>query len=170
MLTAKQERFAELVASGETKSAAYRETYDSNSDKPETVWHNACALAKDINVASRIEELTAIQRQSVDAAIAWNAERMASEALKNLTLSREYRQMGSANSSLELIGRLNGTLSDKQAQSGPGVTQIVIMGTGAQALPGPSPQEQPESYAIEAKVRQLDAPEADDNDASGERE
>lgn len=57
-LTPKQERFAQLVASGETGAGAYRKTYAvRKGTKPETVHQSACRLLADPNVSARVEEL-----------------------------------------------------------------------------------------------------------------
>ena len=56
-LTAKQARFAALLAQGYTQSAAYREAYDTNGAKAETVWQEASRLAHDPKVSARVREL-----------------------------------------------------------------------------------------------------------------
>ena len=59
-LTGKQEKFAQLVAKGETQTDAYRKAFDV---RPETLdssqWVNASKLAADAKVSQRIEELRA---------------------------------------------------------------------------------------------------------------
>ena len=65
-LTAKEERFAQLIAlEGFNQSAAYRQAYDCSPDsKPSTIHENASHLAT--KVAPRIAELRdAIQSQSI---------------------------------------------------------------------------------------------------------
>jgi hypothetical protein len=56
-LTAKQERFAQLVASGEKYSPAYRLSHDANGSSDQTVWVHASQLAANDKVATRIDEL-----------------------------------------------------------------------------------------------------------------
>ncbi|MDH4032071.1 MAG: hypothetical protein OEU49_14565 [Chromatiales bacterium] len=56
-LTAKQARFAALLARGYTQSAAYREAYDADDMKPETLYPAASKLAADYNVRTRVNEL-----------------------------------------------------------------------------------------------------------------
>jgi hypothetical protein len=56
-LTAKQARFAALLAQGWTQAAAYREAYNTNGAKPETVWQEASRLAHDPRVSARVREL-----------------------------------------------------------------------------------------------------------------
>lgn len=58
-LTPKQERFAQAFASGdyESASAVYREVYDADGSKPETVWKRACELLANGKVKGRVTEL-----------------------------------------------------------------------------------------------------------------
>ncbi len=60
-LTAKQEHFAQLVASGSTYSDAYRQAYDVSPDpSPVTAYVNRSKLAKNTKVALRIQSLQAV--------------------------------------------------------------------------------------------------------------
>ena len=57
-ITNKQEHFAQLVASGETYSDAYRKSYKVNPKcKIETVWVNSSQLMSDTKVSQRVKEL-----------------------------------------------------------------------------------------------------------------
>lgn len=58
-LTAKQETFAQGVASGMTAGDAYRQAYDADKMKPESIRVNARKLAKRTPVALRVKELQA---------------------------------------------------------------------------------------------------------------
>ena len=58
-LTAKQEAFAQAVASGKNQSEAYREAYDAGKMKPSSVNVNASKLMADTNIAQRVKELRA---------------------------------------------------------------------------------------------------------------
>ena len=57
MLTAKQEAFAQAIASGKTQADAYRGAYDAENMKENSVWTNASKLMSDAKVAQRVEEL-----------------------------------------------------------------------------------------------------------------
>jgi hypothetical protein len=57
MLTAKQGRFAQLVARGESLSSAYRGAYDTSRMAPSSIHVNASKLAANAKVALRIAEL-----------------------------------------------------------------------------------------------------------------
>lgn len=64
-LTAQQDRFAWLVAVGETLSSAYRAAYDvAPKTKKETVWVNASKLAADTKVSQRIDLYRSQVRQT----------------------------------------------------------------------------------------------------------
>ena len=59
-LTAKQERFCELVAlEGMTQADAYRQAYDCSKWTDKSVWEKASSLASDVKVKTRIEALKA---------------------------------------------------------------------------------------------------------------
>ena len=78
-LTAKQARFAEEVAKGETQAGAYRKAYDTKA-KPKDVANTAYKLAHRTDIASTIE---AIQRAN-DAMKYQNAESLRSLAITSL--------------------------------------------------------------------------------------
>lgn len=58
-LTAKQEAFAQAVASGKTQADAYREAYDAEGMTDKTVWERASVLAAHDKVRARVEALLA---------------------------------------------------------------------------------------------------------------
>jgi hypothetical protein len=55
-LTAKQDKFARLVAEGKTQADAYREAYNSAKMKPETIQNSAYKLMQNGEITARIEE------------------------------------------------------------------------------------------------------------------
>ena len=56
-LTPKQEKFAQGVASGMTQADAYRNSYNAEKMKPESVQVNASKLMADAKIAQRVREL-----------------------------------------------------------------------------------------------------------------
>lgn len=59
-LTPMQEAFAQAVASGKSKSEAYRIAYPRSKQwKPESVWNKASAIASHVGVSARIDEIRA---------------------------------------------------------------------------------------------------------------
>ena len=57
MLTSKQEKFAQAVASGMTQADAYRHAYDAENMADSTIWSRASELAADSKVSGRIKAL-----------------------------------------------------------------------------------------------------------------
>ena len=53
-LTAKQDKFARLVAEGKTQADAYREAYNASNMKPETIHKRASELFLDGVVAKTL--------------------------------------------------------------------------------------------------------------------
>ena len=56
-LTAAQEKFCQLVASGENASASYRGAYDTSRQKTATINRNAKTMMDDTKISARIDEL-----------------------------------------------------------------------------------------------------------------
>jgi hypothetical protein len=70
-LTAKQEAFAQAVASGMSQAEAYRTNYDVDPDcKPETIWEEASRVANDRNVSARVTFL----KDEIAAKALWTRE------------------------------------------------------------------------------------------------
>lgn len=57
MLTAKQERFAQSIAEGNTMAAAYRSVCEAKGMQDSTVWKEASKLARHPEVAMRVQVL-----------------------------------------------------------------------------------------------------------------
>ena len=62
-LTGKQEAFAKLVAGGAILSDAYRECYSADNMKSSTLWSEACRLAQNPKVSTRIKDIQADMEQ-----------------------------------------------------------------------------------------------------------
>ena len=58
-LTAKQEAFAQAIASGMTQADAYRTAYNAAKMLPESIWSKASEVMADVKVSSRVSELKA---------------------------------------------------------------------------------------------------------------
>tara|TARA_R110002020_G_scaffold214319_2_gene421309 strand:- start:361 stop:831 length:471 start_codon:yes stop_codon:yes gene_type:complete len=63
-LTGKQEAFAKLVAGGAILSDAYRECYSADNMKNSTLWSEACRLAQNPKVSTRIKDIQADMEQT----------------------------------------------------------------------------------------------------------
>ena len=62
-LTPKQESFAQKYIETGNASEAYRQAYDTENMKLETIHRNACALLDSSKVATRVEELQALAQE-----------------------------------------------------------------------------------------------------------
>ena len=67
-LTAKQESFAQAVASGMTQADAYRHAYDCENSIDETIYSNSSQLMADTKVAQRVSEL----KEAIAIAAIWS--------------------------------------------------------------------------------------------------
>ena len=56
-LTAKQEKYCENRAAGMNQADSYRDAYDTENMKEETIYNEAYKLEKDHEITTRIEEL-----------------------------------------------------------------------------------------------------------------
>lgn len=86
-LTEKQEGFAQdYVLRGMTKADAYRNNYDCSKMAEQTVWSNCVALAKNPQVALRIQELIQQRRDALDTEIDMSVKKLLAEyiAIKNV--------------------------------------------------------------------------------------
>lgn len=90
-LTAKQQRFAELVAiDGMTQADAYREAYSAGNMKPETIWRKAAEVADHAGVSAQIAELTAeMQSKAVEKELWSRVDSI--EVLKEIATDQEAR-------------------------------------------------------------------------------
>ena len=110
-LTVKQEKFAQLVASGSSNTAAYREAYDSTGSST-TV--QASKLAAKGNVAVRIAEIkgTAAAEES------WSRGRLLRLLFCRSEAAFEAGQYAASLKALELIGKVTGLLTDRVEHTG----------------------------------------------------
>ena len=109
-LTAKQESFAQKVAAGSILSDAYRESYAAENMADKTVWSEACRLAQNPKVATRIKAIQDENEQS-RRVIALRREEY---VLKRLQEEAEQAETdGSRVRALELLGKTVGLFTDK---------------------------------------------------------
>jgi phage terminase small subunit len=109
-LTAKQESFAQKVAAGSILSDAYRESYSAENMADKTVWSEACRLAQNHKVATRIKAIQA----DIEADHRTRAARREEYVLKKLQDEAEHAETdGSRVRALELLGKTVGLFTDK---------------------------------------------------------
>jgi len=110
-LTAKQERFAQLVASGSSNTAAYREAYDSTGSST-TV--QASKLAAKGKVAVRIQSI----QDDAAAADTWTRQKLLRLLFIRSEAAFECGQHSASIKALELIGKITGLLTDRVEHTG----------------------------------------------------
>jgi len=110
-LTAKQERFAQLVASGSSNTAAYREAYDSTGSSSVV---QASRLASKVNVTLRIQEIQGMAA----AEESWTRGRLLRLLFCRSEAAYEAGQYSASLKGLELIGKITGLLTDRVEHTG----------------------------------------------------
>jgi hypothetical protein len=109
-LTAKQEAFAQQVAGGAILSDAYRECYAAENMADRTVWTEACRLASNPKVATRIKAIQT-DRESDQRMVRLRREEY---VLKRLQQEAEQAETDGARvRSLELLGRTISMFADR---------------------------------------------------------
>ena len=109
-LTAKQEAFAQQVAEGAILSDAYRECYAAENMADRTVWTEACRLASNPKVATRIKAIQT-ERESDQRVIRLRREEY---VLKRLAQEAEGADVAGARvRALELLGKSISMFSDR---------------------------------------------------------
>jgi hypothetical protein len=113
-LTAKQEAFAMQVAKGAMLSEAYRDCYAADSMRDSTIWSEACKLAQNPKVATRIKAIQADMEQDRR-----TIERRREEwVLKRLTQEADQAETDGARiRAIELVGRTIGMFTDRIEQA-----------------------------------------------------
>ena len=115
-LTPKQEKFAQCVASGMTRSAAYRVAYDAENSSNPVVWTEACLLYQNPNVSKRISELQLPIEEQVGITLKSHIED--TMIIKQAAFDAE--DYGAANKANENIGKLLGYYINKTELTGRG--------------------------------------------------
>ena len=110
----KQEKFSRLVALDNLSiSEAYKQSYNCENMKQDSIYQLSCRLSKQVKIRSRIEQLRESVTDRLISDLAWTKERFIKEAEANLIQSRESNQMNPANTALSLIGKVTQILEDK---------------------------------------------------------
>ena len=110
----KQEKFSRLVALDNLSiSEAYKQSYNCENMKQDSIYQLSCRLSKQVKIRSRIEQLRESVTDKLISNLAWTKERFIKEAETNLIQSRESNQMNPANTALSLIGKVTQILEDK---------------------------------------------------------
>ena len=110
-LSKKQELFIKLhVVDGLNISDAYREAYDTKTNKQNSLYNQASMLASNPKVAQRIEAMKLDISEKLASEIVWNKAKIVSELGINVDLGRETKQLAASNQALNLIGKAVGSV------------------------------------------------------------
>ncbi len=125
--SSKQEKFARLVAlDGLSISEAYKQSYDTDNMKQDSIYQLSSRLSKQVKIRSRIDALKQAVTDELVTDLAWTKERFIKEAESNLIQSRDLGQMNPANTALSLIGKVTQILEDKpQNQINIGIIETI---------------------------------------------
>ena len=92
-LTPKQEKFCQLIVEGWNLSDAYREVYDCENSKDETIYVEAQKVCKNPKISLRIEELRAEVTKDIKFTVQ-DALKEFNEAQENLRLQNNWVGFG----------------------------------------------------------------------------
>ena len=125
--SSKQEKFARLIAlDGLSISEAYKQSYDTDNMKQDSIYQLSSRLSKQVKIRSRIDALKQAVTDELVTDLAWTKERFIKEAESNLIQSRDLGQMNPANTALSLIGKVTQILEDKpQNQINIGIIETI---------------------------------------------
>jgi len=113
-LTAKQERFARLVASGSSQSDAYKDAYNAENMGENAIYVNACKLMANAKVASKVSSL----RQEAAEAEGITVESSLAELNRLKKAAVEGNNYGAAVRTEALRGKLAGLYVEKTEDVG----------------------------------------------------
>ena len=165
-LSKKQELFIKLhVVDGLNISDAYREAYDTKTNKQNSLYNQASMLASNPKVAQRIMELKRSIENKLASEVVWDRNRIVSELAVNVELARDHKQMAASNRSLELVAKVTGVLSSEETKQLTGTVSVIHSLSDAvlEQLSALGPSEPvpivSEADTIEASYQLLDEPE-----------
>lgn len=102
MLTVKQEKFVQNILNGMTQRQAYKDAYNAENMKDETIDSQACILFKDRKVAERYQELL---KEMEKVAVMSALEKR--KLLKDMILN-EKNSMGDRLKALDIDNKMSG--------------------------------------------------------------
>ena len=113
-LTAKQEAIAKQVSGGAVLSDAYRECYSAEGMRDSTIWSEACKLAQNPKVSTRVKAIQAEMEEDRRTI----ARRREEFVLKRLAEEAEQAETDGARvRALELLGKTVSMFTDRIEQT-----------------------------------------------------
>lgn len=110
-LTPKQERFCQNIAKGMSQADAYRDAYNTENMKEETIWSASCRLMNDCKVTARVKELTAEAVKGIK----YEVEDCFRETDEILQLAKMTDNLQIMLKAVEQKGKLKGLFKDKES-------------------------------------------------------
>lgn len=110
MLTPKQEKFAQGVASGKTQADAYRAAYDAKNMKAETIQKRASELMSDGAISGRVKTL----REPIVKKVGITLESHLDDMMKLRNMAAKEKQYGAAIAAEIARGKAAGVHIEKQ--------------------------------------------------------
>ena len=155
-LSKKQELFIKLhVVDGLNISDAYREAYDTKTNKQNSLYNQASMLASNPKVAQRIEALKLDISDKLASEVVWDKARIVSELSINVGLGRENggRQLAASNQAIKLIGSAVGSIFEPDTVAVSGTVSLIhsLSDDILEQLAALGPSE-PESLVSEAST------------------
>ena len=108
MLTDKQEKFCINVVSGMTLCDAYKNSYDAENMKDDTIYSKACLLAKEDKIRARIDELRKEARTDKIMTAAQRKEWLTDMIMKDIEASRTDKLKA-----LDILNKMDGEYIEK---------------------------------------------------------
>jgi len=110
-LNAKQEMFAQRVASGDSLAEAYRQAgYEATG---EALYVNATTLSKKAKVALRIDQIVLARQRAVTATQMVTAQTITNMLMETYRAGLDLKQVGAAATAAMGLAKLHGLLVDK---------------------------------------------------------
>ena len=160
-LTSKQELFSKLVAlDGLSISEAYKQSYDTENMKQDSIYQLSSRLSKQVKITSRIEALKADISDKLASEVVFDKQRIISELHVNMLLGRETKQLAASNQAIKLIGSAVGSIFEPDSVA-VSVTGSVLHGLSDAVLEqlaamASEPVPIDDTAAIEASFQILD--------------
>lgn len=110
-LTPKQERFCQNIARGMSQADAYRDAYNTENMKEESIWTCSCRMMNDVKVMSRVKELTAEAVKDIK----YEVEDCFRETDEILQLAKMTDNLQIMLKAVEQKGKLKGLFKDKDS-------------------------------------------------------
>ena len=124
--SSKQEKFSRLIAlDGLSISEAYKQSYNCENMKQDSIYQLSSRLSKQVKVTSRIEALKATVTEKLASEIVWDKAKIVSELAVNVELAREHKQMAASNRSLELVAKITGVISTEDTKQLTGTVSVI---------------------------------------------